>query len=69
MKNNRRLCSVKNLPAKYPDANFTESSIRALIFSRSDNGFDYCVMRMGRKILIDQDRFEEWLDEQAYAAR
>ncbi len=63
---NRRLCSVKNLPNKYPDSNFTESSIRWLIFNKDSNGFASCVLKLGRKVLIDLDKFEEWLDEQAY---
>lgn len=62
---NRRLSTVKNVPAKYPDANFTQSSIRWLIFNAKDNGFSSCIVRIGRKVLIDLDSFEDWLDEQA----
>ena len=58
----RRLCTVKNLPNHYPDANFTESSIRYLIFHAKENGFDNCIIRIGRKLLIDLDAFEEYLD-------
>lgn len=61
----RRLSTVKNLPYKYPDANFTESSIRWLIFNAKENGFSACIVRMGRKVLIDLDAFQQWLDEQA----
>ena len=61
----KRIATVKNLPSKYPDANITESSIRWWIFNARENGFAKCVVRVGRKILIDLDRFEEWLDEQA----
>lgn len=61
----KNLSSVKNLPLKYPDANFTESSIRWLIFNSQENGFSACIVRMGRKVLIDVDAFELWLDEQA----
>ncbi len=62
---NRRLSTTKNIPLKYPDANITESSIRWLIFNAKENGFSTCVVRMGRKVLIDLDRFEAWLDNQA----
>ena len=62
---NKRLSSVRNLPNHYPDAGFTESSIRWLIFNACDNGFAHCVKRAGRKVLIDLDKFEEWLDNEA----
>jgi len=61
----KRLSTVKNLPSLYPDANFTESSIRWLIFNANDNGFSSCVIRLGKKILIDLDKFEDYLDNQA----
>lgn len=61
----RRLSSVKNLPGKYPDAGFTESSIRWLIFNGNENGFNSCVVRLGRKVLIDLEKFEQYMDEQA----
>jgi hypothetical protein len=63
---NRRLCSVKNVPTKYPDADISTSSIRWLIFNRDENGFSKCIVRIGRKILIDLELFEEYMDEQAY---
>jgi hypothetical protein len=28
------------------------------------NGFDACMVRMGRKILIDEEKFFAWLDKQ-----
>lgn len=62
---NRRLTTVKNLPTAYPDANFTSSSIRWLIYNAKENGFSSCIVRVGRKVLIDLDDFEAWLDEQA----
>lgn len=61
----RRLVTVKNLPSQYPGANITDSSIRWQIFNGKENGFSTCVVRMGRKVLIDLDRFETWLDNQA----
>lgn len=61
----KRLVTVKNLPSKYPDANLTESSVRWLIFNAKENGFSACVVRIGRKVLIDLEIFEQWLDEQA----
>lgn len=58
----KRVVSVKNFPACYPDAGFTESSIRWLIFNKKKNGFGMCVIKVGRKVLIDLDRFEKWVD-------
>jgi len=58
----KRVVSVKNFPSVYPGADFTESSIRWLIHNRKKNGFDMCMIRLGRKILIDLDKFEEWID-------
>jgi hypothetical protein len=60
----KRLSTVSNLPNFYPDAGFTQSSIRWLIFNSKENGFGHCIRRMGRKVLIDLDAFEEWLDNQ-----
>ncbi|MFL0797504.1 MAG: hypothetical protein K6L73_08435 [Cellvibrionaceae bacterium] len=65
MNNPKRYSSVKNLPSHYPDSNLTENSIRWLIFNREQNGFASCIRRAGRKVLIDLDAFEEWLDNQA----
>jgi len=61
----RRLSTVRNLPTHYPDAGFTESSIRWLIFNAHENGFTQCVRRAGRKVLIDLDAFENWMDDEA----
>ncbi len=57
----KRLAVTKQIPKLYPGI-FTESSIRWLIFNEKQNGFDCCVRRVGRKVLIDLDQFEEWID-------
>ena len=46
------------------DANpcFTESSLRWLVFHQSTNGFDRCVRRIGKKILISLADFENWVE-------
>ncbi len=59
----KRLATVKNVAALYPNA-FNESSIRWLIFNRKANGFEKCVRHIGKKVLIDLDAFEKWIDEQ-----
>lgn len=59
----KRLASVKQIPILYPDA-FTTASIRHLIFNEKRNGFYVCVRRIGKKVLIDLDEFERWIDLQ-----
>ncbi|HHF7367438.1 TPA: hypothetical protein ACPSKY_002571 [Legionella bozemanae] len=56
------LVSVKKMPDIYPG--FTQSSIRWLIFNENTNGFKRCVKRIGKKILIDLEQFESWIDSQ-----
>ncbi|WP_131781171.1 hypothetical protein [Legionella gresilensis] len=57
----KRLARVKKIPEIYPA--FTESSIRWLIFNEHQNGFSRCIRRIGKKILLDLDQFESWIDE------
>lgn len=38
--------------------------LRHLIFHAKNNGFDCCVIRVGRRVLIDEAEFFNWLDEQ-----
>lgn len=59
----KRLVPVKEIPKIYPGA-FTQSSIRWLIMNEDKNGFSCCVRRLGRKLLIDLDEFESWIDQQ-----
>jgi hypothetical protein len=43
---------------------FSQSSLRNLIFNAKANGFDACLVRVGRKILIDEAAFFQWIDSQ-----
>lgn len=63
----KRLASVKKTSEIYPDA-FSESSIRFLIFNEEQNGFQRCVRRIGKKVLLDLEQFEAWIDEQGKGA-
>ena len=38
--------------------------LRHLIFYENQNGFAHCVVRLGRRVLIDEERFFEWADRQ-----
>ncbi|OJW47443.1 MAG: hypothetical protein BGO67_08430 [Alphaproteobacteria bacterium 41-28] len=43
---------------------FTEGGIRALIFRAESNGFNKCIRRIGRKILISKSAFSHWIESQ-----
>ena len=43
---------------------FTEGGIRALIFRAERNGFNRCIRRIGRKILISKSAFSHWIEAQ-----
>lgn len=59
----KRYAPPKRIPELYPGA-FTESAIRWLIFNEEKNGFTQCIRRIGRKVLIDLDEFENWISKQ-----
>lgn len=68
----RTLLTVRQFAEKHPA--FTQGSLRNLIFNAQPrvtrkatipgNGFDACLVRVGRKILIDQEKFFAWVDQQ-----
>lgn len=38
--------------------------LRHLIFFAKDNGFDKVIRRCGRRVLIDESAFFQWMEEQ-----
>lgn len=38
--------------------------LRHLIFFAKDNGFERVIRRVGRRVLIDENAFFEWIDAQ-----
>ena len=62
----KRYASVKLVAELYPA--FREASIRWLIFHEHTNRFDHCVKRIGRKVLIDLDQFENYIDTEGEAS-
>jgi hypothetical protein len=40
------------------------ASLRNLIFHGRTNGFDACIRRVGRRVLIKEDAFFAWVDQQ-----
>lgn len=63
------LMSVKQFSEKHPA--FTEQSLRGLIFDSESpkgtrstsktNGFSKSIVRIGRKVLLDEAKFFEWV--------
>ena len=59
--------TIRQLVTNYPA--FTEGGIRALIFRANHNGFNRCIRRIGRKILISKSAFSHWIEAQNGDAR
>ena len=55
--------TVKLLAEKYEGV-FSENAIRRMIFHEHENGLHKHVRRVGRKVLIVEDGFEQWMEEQ-----
>lgn len=41
-----------------------QGGLRWLIFHEKTNGFGACIRRIGRRVLIDEAAFFEWVDSQ-----
>jgi len=59
--NSQRLIPVVSFNRYYPDPSV--SAIRWLIL-KNINGFRRCIVRRGRRVLIDEREYFEWLKEQ-----
>jgi hypothetical protein len=59
-----RLRTVQQLCKEHPV--FTPGGIRWLLFHRQQNGLNDAgaVIKLGRKVLIDIDRFFQWIENQ-----
>ena len=58
--------TIRTLAQKYPDV-ITESGLRWEIFNKDKNGLkeSEAILKRGRKILIDVDRYFDWLYSQS----
>jgi hypothetical protein len=56
----KRFLTIKQTAQQYPA--LTESALRWLRFNGDANQFNRCVLVLGRKLLIDTDAFERWLE-------
>ena len=68
LKTDQSLKSVKRFAKE--DPNFTEGSLRALIFDEPNNGLKEsgAILRLGRRVLIDSELFYKWVRKQNGAA-
>lgn len=70
-----RLCAIEEIPNAFPHARLTPAAVRALVFRADDrrnsrgellpgNGLGRAgaIVRIGRKVLIDLDRFTAWVE-------
>ena len=39
------------------------STLRWIIFNKELNGFGKCILKFGKRVLIDEDKFDECLEE------
>lgn len=68
----RALSTVRQFSEKYPA--FSQGSLRNLIFLADErhtskgkipgNGLDMALVRIGRKLLIDEAKFFQWIEQQ-----
>ena len=54
------LRTVKQVARERPV--FTVASLRWLIFNAETNGLDSALVRIGRRVLIDLERFDQWIE-------
>ncbi len=59
----KRLVTVKQAASMYPA--FSVASLRWLVFKEKSNGFSKVIRRLGRKVIIDLDIFEDWISEKS----
>lgn len=55
------LMTVKEIAGEYQI--FDEGAIRWLLFNRSSNGLSQAVVKIGRKVFLDKDAFDNWVSE------
>jgi hypothetical protein len=58
----RPLFSVTQFCARHPG--FPVGGVRWLLFHRETNGLNCAVVKLGRKLLLDENKFFEWVESQ-----
>lgn len=59
----KQLRTVEQLAAESGGA-FSQAGLRWKIFNASENGLDRAIVRLGRRVFIDVDEFNRWIDRQ-----
>lgn len=60
-----KLRTIRQLSAELQGTGgFSESSLRWIMFNRDTNGFGKAVVKVGRRVFVDVDRFNAWLESQ-----
>ncbi len=62
IENIKTYLSVTQLSKRHPA--FSPSAIRHLIFSARTNGFQSVIVRVGRKLILEESAFENWVRTQ-----
>jgi len=60
--NSRRLIPVTKWNEYHPHPPI--GGLRSLVFYAKQNGFDHCIRRIGRRVLIDEGAYFEWIEAQ-----
>lgn len=61
-----RLRTLRQLAERNPA--FTEGALRWHVFNAKTNGLDSAIVRIGRRVLIDEQAFSQWLERHRGAA-
>jgi hypothetical protein len=65
--NKRRIIPLTQWNQYHPWPN--NSGLRHLVFNADTNGFNKVIRRAGRRVLIDEPAFFEWLDTQSEGSK
>lgn len=62
---------LKTVPAFAAAGPLSEAQLRWQIFNAANNGMDTrgVVVRIGRRVYLDEDRYDEWIDAQQLGHR
>lgn len=55
-----RLRTLRQLAERNPA--FTEGALRWHVFNAKSNGLDKAIVRIGRRVLVDELEFNRWLE-------
>ena len=58
----QKLRTVRQIAETSPA--FSEASLRWYLFNSKQNGLEAAVVRVGRRLYLDLDGFNRWLEEQ-----